>query len=197
MKFTVEEIEARKAKSREKYQEYRQREIDIKEGRKYFREHKLPLLVAFPANMNFGVYITFKPVDHISMQVAFAIRSRKDADSPRKVRGILGHRLKTQDKDTVILLKATMDHHCDFLAKDGDWSFVKLYRALGYVVLGEIMHWTNCPKWLNRALRNYACLDFMDYRLVKCIDGGWPVEAINIAQRYYEQSWPKPPVMRH
>jgi len=197
MKYTEEEIAARKAKSLAKFNMYRQREQDIKDGRKYFMEHKLPLLVAFPPEEkcgDFAIYVSFEPIDQSSLSVAFAVRSRRDWDSFRRVRGILGHRLQTQDKDTVILLKAASINMCDFLAKDGNWSFVKLYEALGFVVLDELLHWENCPKWLFRALRFHSSLDFMDHRLARHFGEDWPSEAINVAQRYYERDWPRPPV---
>jgi len=197
MATTEKEIQVRKARSLEKFNMFKQREQDVKEGRKYFMDHKLPLLVAFPTDIDFAIYITFEPVNQSSLRVAFAIRSRRDTDSFRKARGILGHRLQVQDKDTVILLKSASINKCDFLAKDGGWSFVKLYEALGFVVLDEIMHWTNCPKWLSRALRLHSSLDFMDHKLLRHLDDDWPFEAIDVAQRLYEQQWPKPPVVDH
>ena len=200
MKYTEEEIEARKARSLAKFNMYRQREQDIKDGRAYFMEHKLPLLVALPDPeecRDFAIYISFEPIDQSSLSVAFAVRSRKDWDSFRRVRGILGHRLQTRDEDTVILLKADSINMCDFLSKDGDWSFVKLYEALGFAVLDEIRHWENCPKWLSRALRFHSSLDFMDYKLLRHFEDDWPFEAINVAQRFYEQQWPKPPMVDH
>jgi hypothetical protein len=193
MKTTEEEIAARKARSLEKFNMYRRREQDIKEGRKYFVEHGLPLLVAFPSDIDFGIYITFEPINESSLRVAFAIRSRKDIDSAKKVRGILGHRLKSNDPDTVILLKSDRINKGNFLSKDGGWSFVKLYEAFGFVVLDEVRHWKNCPKWLSRALRNQDTLAFMDHRLLRHFDDDWPFDAVDLAERYYERSWPRLP----
>lgn len=197
MKTTEEEIQARKAKSLEKFNMFRQREQDIKDGRKYATERGLPILVAFPSEMNFGIYIMFEPVDAATLRVAFTVRSRKDADSTKKVRGILGHRLEVNDADTVILIKGVNGPVLTFLAKGGGWSFVRLYQAFGFVVLDELLHWRHCPKWLSRALKNVSRLDFMDQRLVWHIDEDCPPRTIRTLQRYYESTWPKPPVLDH
>jgi hypothetical protein len=193
MSTTEEEIQARKAKSLEKFNMYRQREQDIKDGRRYAVERGLPILAAFPSEANFGIYIMFKPVDSAILKVAFAVRSRRDMESMKKVRGILGHRIKTNDSDTVILLKAANIHHTTFLAKDGDWSFVRLYDAFGFIVLDEVLRWQFCPEWLSRRLKNVSRLDFMDQRLIWHLDEGCPPRTIRTLQRYYEQMWPKPP----
>jgi hypothetical protein len=75
---------------------------------------------------------------------------------------------------------------------EGQWNMKKFYETLGYVVLGELLVWPKCPKWLRRAVRGHQKLDFMDQRLVKNIDDGWPDDAIQFAMRQYEKDWPKP-----
>jgi hypothetical protein len=200
MKYTPEEIKARKANSLAKFQMYRQREMDIKAGRRFFIENKLPLLVAFPSDeVDFGIYITFFPTrnEGDELRVAFAVRSRRDADSPRKVRGILGHRFSTNDPETTILLKASQINHCTLKAKDGGWSFMKLYAVFGFVVLDEIKRWSRAPKWMQRRIRDLPILSFKDYRLTQNSVADWPEDALRIVERYYEQQWPKPPMSDH
>lgn len=193
MKFTEEEIQNRKAKSLEKYLKFRQREESIKEGRKYFTEHKLPLLVATPRAADFSIYATFEPLSADTLRGSFTLRSKHDLDSFRKARGVLGYRLKAQDPNTSLLLKAHMIHRVNLLAKDGDWSYVSLYDLLGFGVIDALGTWEESPKWLLRALKNIPRLAFLDYRLPQHIESDWPEEAIQIAQRYYERTWPRPP----
>jgi len=187
--YTPEQIEERKAHSLLRYKARIEKEQNIKAGRKFFTENKLPLLVSYPSDRPVGVYMTFMPVGKDKLRVAVTLRSRKDNESFRKARGILGHRIQTSE-ESFNLYPA---HESTFVAKDGGWRFADLYKAFDAIIPSELMMWEKTPEWMKRSLMSTAHpLAFMDHRLVQLIDADWPWEAVRIAQRYYEKSWPAP-----
>lgn len=188
---TEAEIQARKENSQAKYKAYREKNELYTKGRRFFIESHLPLLVAFPSDKNFAVYITFRPIVK-GIEVSYTVRSRRDSDSVAQAKRVLGTRMM---QNTLIEVKYTDGKTPNFISPKGQWNFPKLYEVLGLVVAGEIAVWSKCPKWLSRALRNIPRFDFMDQRLVKHIDiDEWPADAIAFAQRQYEKDWPKPKV---
>lgn len=188
---TEAEIQARKENSQAKYRAYREKNERYRKGRRFFIESHLPLLVAFPSEKNFAVYITFRPIVK-GIEIAYTVRSRRDIDSVAQAKRVLGTRMM---ENTIIEVKGSDDKVPVFMTLKGQWNFPKLYDMLGYVVCGEIAAWNQCPKWLSRALRNIPRFDFMDQRLVKHIEvDEWPPEAVAFAQRQYEKDWPRPRV---
>lgn len=193
MTYTPEQIEERKAHSLLRYKTRAEKEQNIKDGRKFFAEHNLPLLVSYPSDRPIGVYMTFMPVGKDKLQVAVALRSKKDNESFRKARGILGHRMKNNFETFMVFPANKRTDRGGFTTKDGGWRFADLYKAFDTIIPAELMLMEKTPTWMKRILMmsNHP-LAFMDYRLVRHIDAKWPGEAVRIAQRYYEKSWPEP-----
>jgi hypothetical protein len=134
------------------------------------------------------VYLTFKPRTQDSIEVAVAIKSKRDRESFRRVRGILGHRMILAD---TFVVRAVIGE--TLIAKDGGWKYNALYGALNAVVPAELIIRDSCPEWLRRILSaSSSPLHFMDYRMGRVFDESWPYAAMRVAARYYEATWPKP-----
>jgi hypothetical protein len=182
-------IEERKAKSLLRHKKRAEKEKNIREGRQFFAKNKLPLLVSYPSDRPVAVYLTFMPVGKNKLRVAIALKSKKDNESFRKARGILGHRIRTTEAFDVV----AEAHEGTFIAKDGGWRYKDIYAALNAVTPVEMMMQESCPEWMKRILMAGSHpLEFQDYRIYRHIDASWPWEAVRVAQRYYERSWPAP-----
>ena len=185
-------IEERKAKSLLRYKKRLAKERDIKEGRQFFAKNKLPLLAAYPSDRPGAVYLTFMPIEKDVLRVAVTMRSKKDNESFRKARGILGHRIRTTEAFDIV---ATAPENT-FIAKDGGWRYKDIYQALNTITPKELLLRDNCPRWMKNVLAEsnlgLPSLDFQDYRMFRHMTDLWPYDAMQIAQRYYERTWPAP-----
>ena len=183
-------IEERKAKSLLRYKRRIEKERNIKEGRQFFTKNQLPLLAAYPSDRPVAIYLTFMPVEKDVLRVAVTMRSKKDNESFRKARGILEHRIRSTVESFDIVATAPEN---TFIAKDGGWRYKDIYRALNTITPTELLLRDNCPRWVKSILADSTLsLNFQDYRVFRHMTDFWPYDAVQIAQRYYERTWPAP-----
>jgi len=183
---TEQEIKQRIEESTARYKKRRQKELDIQAGRRFFVTSGLPLLVAYPSDKPVGVYVTFTPVGVNHLKAAVTVRTKKDVESFRRAKGILGNRILTGNTFDI---RGTVDEQT-LTTKAGGWKFKAIYDALNVITPVELMQQEHTPEWMRRILMSSSQpWHFMDHRLVRHIDASWPYAALNLAQKYYERGW--------